>query len=370
MLNKYDFIIVGAGLSGAVIAESLANINKTCLVVDVRDHVGGNCYDYIDELGIRVNKYGAHIFHTDYEDVWEYINRFSEWTRWDHKVLACVDGNYVPVPVNINTINVVCCQHIATTSEAEEWLKNERQTFDTIENSEQVSLSRVGPRLYEKLFKPYTFKQWAKYPAELDASVMARIPVRSDHDDRYFTDKYQALPTNGYTPFIQRILTHPNITVKLSTSFEDVIDEVEYNQIVYTGPIDKYFSNSGFPALEYRSIKFITEHYRNTRFYQPCSVVNYPTDIIPFTRIVEYKHFLNQKSEHTTIVKEVTTDEGEPFYPVPNQKNIALYEQYQILAGKNTNVHFIGRLATYKYINMDQAIKNALDYFHTHFTDS
>lgn len=359
--EKYDVLVVGAGLSGAVIAERLANLKGLkVLVIDKRNHIGGNCYDFTDENGILMNKYGAHIFHTNHEDVWKYVNEFSEWQRWDHRVLGSVDDKMVNIPVNINTVNALCGTNIKNEEEMKLWLDSVQIKYKEIKNSEEVAKSRVGEELYKKIFRDYTFKQWNKYPEELNASVLARIPVRNNFDDRYFDDRYQALPVKGYTKFIESILTHPNITVSLNADYFDC--KAAFDHLVFTGRIDRFYKQSGMEELEYRSIEFIEERHTNMNFYQINSVVNYPNSGVPFTRIVEYKHFLNQQSPHTTIVKEITKDTGEPYYPVHNQRNISLYEKYKELAAKEKNVHFIGRLASYKYFNMDQAIKNALDF--------
>ena len=251
----------------------------------------------------------------------------------------------------------------------DDWLKENTKEFEQIENSEQMALSRIGKKLYDKLVKPYTFKQWNKYPEELDASVLARIPVRTNFDTRYFTDKYQALPKGGYTSFFQNLLNHPNIEVRLNTDFFEFVKQntlSDYDGIIYTGPIDKYFEAAGLEALEYRSINFKLQRFKNTKYFQPNSQVNYPSMEYPFTRIVEYKHFLNQDSPHTIIISEESNDHGEPYYPVPNSRNLSLYEKYRILAEKEEKkqkVYFLGRLANYKYFNMDQAISNALEFF-------
>jgi len=244
------------------------------------------------------------------------------------------------------------------------WLDSVQIKYDSYNNSEEIAKSRVGEELFLKIFKEYTFKQWNKYPNELDPSVLARIPVRNNFDDRYFSDKYQVLPVKGYTSFIQNILSHPLITTRINTDFFKIKDQVRYKQLFYTGPIDRYFENSGLQPLEYRSIEFTEERFKNMNFFQPNSVVNYLENDVEYTRIVEYKHFLNQHSQHTTIVKEVTKEKGEPYYPVPNEKNLALYDKYSKLAEKEKNVFFIGRLASYKYFNMDQAIKNSLDFYY------
>ncbi len=365
------YLIVGCGLSGATVAERIAScLNEKVIIIDKRQHIGGNCYDYIEKnTNIRINKYGAHLFHTNNKKVWDYVNKFSEWVRWEHKVLSNVDDKFISIPVNITTVNELCGENLQTTEEMDEWLKKNQIKYDKIENSEQMAKSRIGEELYNKLVKNYTYKQWNKYPNELNASVLARIPIRNNFDTRYFSDKYQALPKNGYTSFIKNMIEHDNIISLVNTSYEDLkknhpnyMKEIKYT--IFTGPIDEYFKDSGLEKLEYRSIDFKKYIYRNTNFFQPNSVVNYP-NTEKFTRIVEYKHFLNQKSNDTIIVTEKTKDWGEPYYPVPNKKNLELYEKYKQLAinEEKNNVYFLGRLANYKYFNMDAAIENALDFF-------
>ena len=367
------YLIVGCGLSGATVAERIAScLNEKVIIIDKRPHIGGNCYDYIEEnTKIRINKYGAHLFHTNNKKVWEYVNQFSEWVRWEHKVISNVDDKFVSIPVNITTVNELCGENLQTTEEMDEWLKKNQIKYDKIENSEQMAKSRIGEELYNKLVKNYTFKQWNKYPEELDPSVLARIPIRNNFDTRYFSDKYQALPKNGYTSFIRNMINHKNIISLVNTSYEDLknnypsyMKDIKYT--IFTGPIDEYFKDCKLEKLEYRSIDFNKYIYRNTNFFQPNSVVNYP-NTEDFTRIVEYKHFLNQKSKDTIIVTEKTKDIGEPYYPVPNKKNLELYEKYKQLAidEEKNNVYFLGRLANYKYFNMDAAIENALNFFNT-----
>lgn len=364
-INK-KYLIVGCGLSGSVIAERLANIlNKNVTIIEKRDHIGGNCYDYIDtDTNIRVSKYGAHLFHTNNEKVWEYINKFDDWVRWEHTVISYVDNMFVPMPVNITTVNKLCGENIKTSDEMNEWLENNTIKYDTINNSEEMAKSRIGENLYNKLVKDYTFKQWNKYPNELDKSVLARIPIRNNFDTRYFSDKYQALPKYGYTHFFEQLLNNNNIEVKLNTDYFDFIKENDMSDyiVIFTGPIDHYFANNGMDKLEYRSINFKTTKL-DMNYYQPNSVVNYPSKEYEYTRIVEYKHFLNQKSDKTIIVSETTSNIGEPYYPVPNEKNLNLYKKYKDLSLKEKNVYFVGRLANYKYFNMDQAIDNALLFF-------
>jgi UDP-galactopyranose mutase len=386
--KKYDNCIVGAGLSGSVIAENYATkLGQTSLIIEKRTHIGGNCYDYIDEeTGIRVSRFGAHLFHTRHERVWNYVQQFAEWVPYEHKVLGVVNGKYVPIPVTIDTVNILFDENITTTEEMDEWLKNEQittfpnkneneqqqqqQQNQEATNSEEVALMRVGPRLYDLIFKPYTFKQWAKYPAELGPEVLARIPVRNNHDGRYFSDPHQALPKNGYTAIFEKMLSSPKITVVTDTDYFEVKDKIKCKRLYYTGPVDTYFADLGWPKLEYRSLSFERVVKDNTPgFFQPASVVNHPqaTDVngneVDFTRIVEYKHLLNQTSDKTIYFIERSKDGGEPYYPVPNDENKNLYKRYQEMAEKEEGVTFVGRLANYKYFNMDDAILNALELF-------
>ncbi len=366
-MRNIDILIIGAGISGAVLAERYASIGKKVLVIEKREHVAGNCYDFVDENRILVSKYGAHLFHTNFEDVWRYVNRFSKWYPWEHKVLARVDDKTVPIPVNITTVNTLFGENIHSENQMADWLEANRIPIDNPANGEEAVLNKVGPILYDKMFKHYTKKQWDKYPNELDASVLERIPVRHNNDDRYFSDKYQALPQGGYTQMFEKILDHPNIKVVLNVDFFDIQEQLNgYEKMFYTGPIDRFFEfkKDLVDKLEYRSINFIVETIDQEHF-QENSVVNYPGTDVEYTRIVEYKHFGNQKSKKTTIAKEYTVDHGDPYYPVPNPRNQEIYQRYKKEADKLFDIHFVGRLANYKYFNMDQAFKNALDLFAT-----
>lgn len=371
---RREFLVVGCGLSGVTIAERLTNVLKADVtIIDKRDHIGGNCYDYIEpETNILVHKYGPHLFHTNNERVWEYVNRFDKWVRWEHKVLSFVDGRYVTVPVNISTVNDLCGTNIQTTEDMVQWLQNNQVKYDNITNSEEMAKSRIGNVLYDKLIRDYTFKQWNRYPEELDPSVCGRIPIRDNFDPRYFTDKYQALPHKGYTHFIRSILN--NINVILNTTYDDYVKTHDMTNVtvIFTGPIDEYFSSRGLDRLEYRSIKFTQTIYKNIKYFQPTSQVNYPSLEYPFTRIVEYKHLLNQQSDHSVVVSEQSSDVGDPYYPVPNERNLSLYNQYKLMSEEEEKkgVYFLGRLANYKYFNMDQAIDNALSFFDTKFNYS
>lgn len=355
-------LIVGCGLSGAVIAEQLANYGNKILIIDKREHIGGNCYDYIEEeTNIRINKYGAHIFHTNSEKVWKYINKFSKWIRYDHIVLSNMNDKYVNIPVNINTINQLCNENIKNEEEMNIWLNKNKLFKEEIKNSEDICLSKFGIYVYEKLFKNYTFKQWNLFPNELEPEVLERIPVRNNNDNRYFNDRYQCLPENGYTKFIENLLKNENIEIKLNCNYSD-LEEKEFERIIYTGKIDEYINLD--EKLEYRSINFTKKIYKNMNFYQRNSVINYADLNINYTRSVEYKHFLNQKSNDTIVIFEETTNEGEPYYPIPTKKNKEIYEKYRkkAIELENENIYFIGRLGNYKYINMDEAILNSLNF--------
>jgi len=357
-------LIVGAGLSGATVARTLAEKGYHITMTEKRDHLAGNCYDEIDKNGIRVNRYGAHIFHTNSERVWAFVQRFAEWCPWYHQVLGTLNGLHFPIPVNPQTVNTLCGTTLQSEQDMKDWLAAHVVPLSRpAANSEEVALQRMGPVLYDAIVKHYTYKQWAKYPAELDASVLERIPVRTTTDDGYFSDRFQALPKDGYTAFIAAMCDHPHITVQLNTEYKEEM-RAAYDMVCYTGPIDHYYEAHQYPKLEYRSIHFETE-YLSVDQFQPNSVVNYPSPHEPFTRIVEYKHFLNQVAPgRTTIVREYTTDHGDPYYPVPTAKNRAIYDMYKALAEKEEQdgLYFVGRLANYKYYNMDAAIENALQF--------
>jgi UDP-galactopyranose mutase len=355
-----NILVIGAGLSGATVARELAEKGYKITLIEKRDHIAGNCYDYINHVGILMNKYGAHLFHTSSERVWSYVQKFSEWIPWKHKVSGNINGVYFPIPVNIDTVNILCGTEIKSEEEMKEWLSKNTIQCENPKNSEDVGLARVGPDLYEKIFKGYTFKQWDKFPSELSPSVLERIPIRTNWDPYYFSDKYQALPAKGYTAMVSAMLDHPNITVSLKTEYTKDMNS-RYNTIFYTGPIDAYFSEAGYDKLEYRSIRF-EEETLDIELFQLLGAVNYPSLDEDFTRIIEYKHFLNQEIPgKTTIVKEYSTAEGEPYYPVPTERNQILYKKYQDLTLNEKNVVFVGRLANYKYYNMDAAILAALE---------
>ena len=355
-MDTFDYLIVGAGYAGNVLAERLARgSGKHVLLVDRRPHIGGNAYDHYNNDGILVHKYGPHIFHTNSKDVFDYLSRFTLWRQYQHKVLASVDGQLVPIPINLDTVNRLYGMELSS-FQMEEWLASRAEPRAEVRTSEDVVVSKVGRELYEKFFRGYTRKQWGLDPSELDAQVTARVPTRTNRDDRYFTDVYQAMPKNGFTRMFENMLAHPNIRIMLNTDYRDVRDALPYRELIYTGPVDEYF-NMEFGKLPYRCLDFKHETLNQPQ-YQPVAVVNYPNDY-EFTRVTEFKHLTGQEHPKTSIVYEYPRAEGDPYYPIPRQENADIYKQYQALANE-TGVHFVGRLATYKYYNMDQVVAQAL----------
>ena len=353
----FDYLVVGAGFAGSVIAERLAaDAGFKVLIIDKRPHIGGNAYDHYDDQGILVHKYGPHIFHTNSREVFEYLSRFTEWRPYQHRVRAWVDGRLVPIPINLDTINQLYGTSY-TSLDLQTFYDSIAEPREAIRTSEDVIISKVGKELYEKFFRNYTRKQWGLEPSELDATVIARIPVRTNRDDRYFTDTYQAMPRHGFTRMFERMLNHPNIKIMLNTDYREIEGVIPYSNIVYTGPIDEYFDFC-FGKLPYRSLEFRFETL-NTPQHQPVAVVNYPNDYA-YTRITEIKHITGQEHPKSTLITEYPRAEGDPYYPVPRPENTALYKKYQELAEQTEGVHFVGRLATYKYYNMDQVVAQAL----------
>lgn len=356
----YDWIVVGAGFAGSVLAERLASQrDERVLVIDRRPHVGGNAYDHHDTAGVLVHQYGPHIFHTNSDAVVSYLSRFTRWRDYEHRVLARVDGQLVPIPINLDTINRLYGLDLDPEG-MEAFLAARREAPDEIRTSEDVVVATVGRELYEKFFRGYTRKQWGMDPSELAKSVTARIPTRTNRDDRYFTDTFQKMPADGYTAMFRRMLDHPRIEVALGTDLANIRGKVPFRRMIYTGPVDEFF---GFRLgrLPYRSLQFRHETL-DREWHQPVAVVNYP-QTEAYTRVTEYKHLTGQVHPKTSITYEYPSDEGDPYYPVPRPENEALYQRYQLLARSCPDVWFVGRLATYRYYNMDQVVGQALATF-------
>jgi UDP-galactopyranose mutase len=356
----FDYLVVGAGFAGSVIAERLASQEGLkVLLVDKRPHIGGNAYDHHNEDGILVHRYGPHIFHTNSKEVFDYLSLFTGWRQYEHRVLASVDGRLVPMPINLDTINDLYGMDLDA-RDLESFFAQVAEPIRHCRTSEDVVVSKVGRELYEKFFRNYTRKQWDLDPSELDASVTSRVPIRTNRDSRYFTDQYQAMPSHGYTRMFENMLDHPNIKVMLNTDYREIEGLIPCREIVYTGPVDEYF-NFRYGKLPYRSLEFRFETLDLARA-QAAAVINYPNEH-PYTRVTEFKYLTGQEHHKTTLVYEYPQAEGDPYYPVPRPENSELYRKYKELADAAEGVHFIGRLATYKYYNMDQVTAQALQTF-------
>jgi UDP-galactopyranose mutase len=363
LTDSYDALVVGAGFAGSILAERMASqLGHRVLVIDRRDHVGGNAFDYLDEHGVRVHRYGPHIFHTNAEKVVDYLSNFTDWLPYEHRVVAEVDGMLVPIPINRTTINELYGLSLRTDEEVEAFYAERAEPIDYIRNSEDVVVAKVGRDLYEKFFRGYTRKQWERDPSELHASVCARIPIRTNTDDRYFGDAFQNMPLEGYTRMFERILD--GIEVRTSTDFADVRDEVEYDHLVYTGPIDAYFDHQ-FGKLPYRSLEFElrNEPTPGGGLLQPVASINEPSADVPYTRTTEYRHLTGQTHESSSYHVEFPRSEGDPYYPIPRDDTRALYKRYEALGASLDDVTFVGRLARYQYLNMDQVTAQALSTF-------
>ncbi len=363
MSAGYDALIVGAGYAGAIMAEQLASrTGQRVLVVDRRNHIAGNAHDYYDEHGVLVHKYGPHIFHTRSQKVVGYLSRFTEWRPYEHRVLARVDGKLLPIPINRTTINLLYDLELATDEDVERFFEKRAEPVEYIRTSEDVVVAKVGRELYEKFFRGYTRKQWQRDPAELHASVCARIPIRTNTDDRYFTDPFQKMPADGYTAMIGRILDHELIEVSLETDYEDVKDEVEHGHLVYTGPIDRFFDYR-FGALPYRSLEFELRNEPTPEggYLLPATSVNEPSEDVPYTRTTEFRWMTGQeRHSSSTVAIEYPRAEGDPYYPIPRDDTRELYRRYETLGDALPGATFVGRLARYQYLNMDQVVGQAL----------
>lgn len=354
----YDVLVVGAGFAGSVMAERLAaGSGKRVLVVDRRPHIGGNAYDCVDEAGILIHKYGPHIFHTNADAVVQYLSRFTSWRPDEHRVLAQIADQRVPIPINLTTLETLYGRSF-TEQQATDFLRERAEPISEIRSAQDVVLSSVGRELYELFFRGYTLKQWGMDPACLDKSVTARIPTRCNRDDRYFTDSFQAMPLHGYTKMFERMLDHPNIDIRVGSDFQAIRHEVEFKHLVYTGPLDEYFGHV-HGQLPYRSLRF--EHVtKDTAQFQPVAVVNFPSPEVPYTRITEYRHLTGQLATHTSLTYEYPSAEGDPYYPIPCPESDVMRQKYEALADAETGVTFLGRLGTYRYYNMDQVVAQAL----------
>ncbi|MBA3912324.1 MAG: UDP-galactopyranose mutase [Acidobacteriales bacterium] len=356
----FDYLVVGAGFAGSVLAERLAKVcNKSVLLTDRRPHIGGNAYDHYNEHGVLVHKYGPHIFHTNSREVFDHLSQFTQWRPYEHHVLASVDCQLLPIPINLDTLNKLYGLNM-NAFEAEKFLNSVAEKKEQLKTSEDVVVNRAGRELYEKFFRNYTRKQWDMDPSELDAAVTARVPVRTNRDNRYFTDTYQSMPLNGFTRMFENMLDHPNIKIMLNTDYREIRTVIPFKHLIYTGPIDEFF-DFRYGKLPYRSLEFKHETV-NRPVFQAEAVVNYPNEHL-YTRITEFKYLTGQEHPKTAIVYEFPKWEGDPYYPVPRPENNALYKKYKALADANPTVHFAGRLATYKYYNMDQVTAQALTTF-------
>jgi len=354
----FDYLVVGCGLAGMTAARLLAEKGKKICIVDKRNHIGGNIYDYYNEEGILIHKYGPHIFHTNNKEVYEFLSRFTEWREYQHRVLSLINGNLVPMPINLDTINMVYGTSYDSFT-VKEFFNSVKQSDIIIENSKDVIVSQVGEELYKLFFEGYTKKQWDMYPYELGKEVTSRIPTRTNRDNRYFTDRYQGIPKHGYTKLAENMVKHKNIKVMLNTSFKEIKDEIVYSKIIFTGCVDEFFEEK-YGRLPYRSINFVEETY-DKEVYQPAGVVNYPNDY-DYTRITEYKYLTGQMHPKTTIMKEFSCSEGEPYYPIPKEENKELYAKYENESKNMDNVIFLGRLGTYLYMNMDKVVEQAMKF--------
>lgn len=356
--SHYDALVVGAGFAGSVMAERMASEGRKVLVVDRRPHIAGNAHDRLDAAGVLIHQYGPHIFHTNSAEIFDYLSRFTKWRPYEHRVLAQVGGQLVPMPINRTTLNALYGLDLRSDEQAEAFLASRAQPVERIRTSEDVVVNAIGRELYEMFFRGYTRKQWGLDPSELDKSVTARVPTRANTDDRYFTDAFQAMPLHGYTAMFEAMLDHPNIQVETGVDYADVVDEVLHDRLVFTGPIDEFFDHRYGP-LPYRSLKFRHETL-DQPWFQPVATVNYPDEATPYTRITEYKYLTGQAHPRTSVTYEYPAAEGDPYYPIPRPENQALFKKYEALAAARPDVTFVGRLATYRYYNMDQVTGQAL----------
>lgn len=366
---RQQWVVVGAGLVGCTIAERLATVlNERVLLVEARHHVGGNTYDELDSHGVMVHRYGPHIFHTNDERVWKYLSRFTKWNTYEHRVMAQVEGRLIPLPFNFNSLSALFPLDQAVHLEQllmEHYGPGQEIPILRLREAEEPLIRKLADYVYERIFYGYTVKQWGLTPEQLGPAVMGRVPVRLSRDNRYFRDRFQGIPVLGYTHMIQRMLSHRNIEVALSTPFRTILDCASRCRLIFTGTIDSYF-NHYFGLLPYRSLRFEFEHH-TVEQYQSVPQINFPNQY-EYTRTVEHKHMTGQKMLGTTIAREYPLPhepgKNEPYYPVPSAENRAVYARYAAEAEKlRGSVFFAGRLADYRYYNMDQAVARALTVF-------
>jgi len=358
----FKYVIIGAGLSGLTIAERIATeLDEDVLVIEKREHIGGNCYDSYNSDGILIQNYGPHTFHTKDKNVYDYLSQFTKWRDYQHRVLSYVDGKFIPLPISLETINQLYNMNLSA-AEMEDFIKSKRIEVEEIKTSEDVCLANAGTDIYEKFFKHFTIKQWGVSPAELDKSVISRIPFRTNRDTRYFTDKYQGQPLHGYSRMFENMCKSDRIHILLKTDYKRVIGNIKFEKMIFTGPLDYYFDYC-YGKLKYRSVRMEFETH-DVDSFQPVSSTRYPMDY-DYTRITEFKKLTGQIHPKTTILKEYPCDGDEPYYPFPTKEWLELADKYRLLAEKEKDVYFIGRLAEYKYYDMDKVVKNALDLFNT-----
>lgn len=367
MVDDRQIIVVGAGITGLTLAERIANVtNKRVLIMEKRNQIGGNCYDFFDNHGVLISKYGPHVFHTEEDEVYEYVKRFAKWEKYEHRVSSMVNGKLVPIPVNIETINILFGTNLQNGEEMKKWLDERKVRSIKIPlNGEEVILSKLGRELYELMFKSFTKKQWGLWPRELEVEVLARIPVKYNFDRGYNLDKYQIRPMDGYTRMMENMVDNPNIEIKLNTDFFKQADKISNNALIFfTGPVDEFvsFKTGKKYRLPYRSVKFLYKSFHK-EYFQKVGVINYPSLETKILRSTEYKYLTGQKHNWTTISEEHFYGGGEPLYPIKSIESKQKYEEIKKVTKKWKDIYFVGRLGRYEYLNMDRAIKEALDLF-------
>lgn len=361
-MKKFDYLVIGAGISGCVIAERLASVGKKVLIIDKRNHIGGNCYDFYDDAGVLIHKYGPHLFRAKSEEVIEYFSEFTEWILHNYKVKARIKNKLYSFPINRRTFEQFFNKEFSSENELKSFIESLRdKSISEPKNAEEQIVQKVGKEIYDAFFKGYTEKQWGIEAKDLDAFVTARVPIRFDYNDNYIMEEFQAMPKDGYTKMFEKMLMNENIEIKLNLEYSDDLKDAT-EKIIWTGTIDSFY-NYKFGKLPYRSLEFVFVSFYNKEFVQEEMAINYPEKQIPYTRIVEIKYATHQKTPNTTISIEFPKSEGEPYYPMPTKEAKELYEKYYEESKKEKNIFFVGRLGKYKYLNMDQCVEEALELF-------